>query len=91
MPIQGVGGVNPRERFFRKDFLTKRNIEIKCWLIVNGLTAALQISIKIESCPNMREGEGYILGPFGLTKRTKIYIFISIDNLAHNRAGKKTI
>ena len=63
-------------------------MEMKFWLIVNGLINFY----KIEHCLYMREREGSILGTYELTKLLKIDIFISLcDNSAHKRVGRQKI
>ena len=58
-PPRGGGGVSEPPKVFCNNFLTTKNdIEMKFWLIVNGLINKSVDFYEIEHCPYMREGEG---------------------------------
>ena len=57
----GGGGGGVEDGFSCNNFLMKKDIDMKFWLIVNGLTKKLADFCKIKHCPYLSEGEGSIL------------------------------
>ena len=53
----GGGGGGVEYGFSCSNFLMKKDIDMKFWLIVNGLTKKLADFCKIKHCPYLSEGE----------------------------------